>query len=71
VRQLSPSEQSFIQRWAASVGAGQIGTADITTSGTSAYDEVALVYAADVKYNTGSAYPTTPGHFDSPNSCGL
>jgi hypothetical protein len=71
VRQLSPAEQSFLQQWAASVGAGQITTNDITTSGTSAYDELALVYTQDVKNNTGQAYPSTPGHFDAPNSCGL
>jgi Ca2+-binding RTX toxin-like protein len=71
VRQLSPSEQSFMQKWAFSVGAGQLGTSDITTGGTSAYDELALVYTSDVKNNTGQAYPSTPGHFDNPNACGL
>jgi len=71
VRELSPDEQSFLQKFAFSVGAGQAGSADITTSGTSGFDELALVYTSDVKNNTGKAYPSTPGHFDSPNSCGL
>jgi hypothetical protein len=44
--------------------------ADITTNGTSAYDEVALVYQADLnEHGVGKAYPSTPGHFDSPNAC--
>jgi hypothetical protein len=71
VREHSPAEQKFLQQWAYSVGAGQLGSTDVTTSGTSAYDELALVYNTDMSSNTGKAYPGTPGHFDSPNACGL
>ena len=45
-------------------------TADVATPGTSAYDELALVTNSDSKdHGTGSAYPTTPGHFDDANAC--
>jgi hypothetical protein len=37
--------------------------ADVTTPGTSAYREVAIVYPKDVQLNSGRAFPTTPGHF--------
>ncbi|HEY3483328.1 MAG TPA: hypothetical protein VGL02_31015, partial [Streptomyces sp.] len=69
VRQWSPTQQDFLQRWAHSLGAGQ-GPADVTTAGTSAYDELALVYQADLQeHGAGPAFPTTPGHFDNPNAC--
>ncbi|TDW87430.1 Ca2+-binding RTX toxin-like protein [Kribbella pratensis] len=69
VRQWSPSMQDFLQRWAGSLGAGQI-TTDVTTAGTSAYDELALVYQADLQvHGSGPAFPSTPGHFDDPNAC--
>jgi hypothetical protein len=68
VRQHSPAMQSFLQRWSYSVGAGQTAS-DVTTSGTSAYDELALVYPGDSQHGSGSAYPSTPGHFDDPNAC--
>jgi hypothetical protein len=63
VRQFSPSMQSFLQQLAFALGAGK-SLADVQTKGTSGYVELALVYNADVKANSGSAYPTTPGHFD-------
>jgi hypothetical protein len=69
VRQWSPSMQDFLQRWSSSLGAGQV-TGDVTTAGTSAYDELALVYQADLStHGSGSAFPSTPGHFDDPNAC--
>ncbi len=69
VRQFSPAQQDFLQRWAYSLGAGQ-GAADVTTAGTSAFDELALVYQADLQnHGAGPAFPTTPGHFDNPNAC--
>jgi hypothetical protein len=69
VRQFSPTMQSFLQQWAYSLGAGQV-SGDVTTSGTSAFDELALVYQADIsEHGTGSAFPSTPGHFDDPNAC--
>jgi hypothetical protein len=66
--------QSFLQDWAAGIGAGRPATggaaADVVTPGTSAYDELALVTTSDGKgHGTGSAYPTTPGHFDNANAC--
>ncbi|MDT4923846.1 MAG: hypothetical protein QOG01_1559, partial [Pseudonocardiales bacterium] len=73
VRQHSPSWQAFLQKFVFSLGAGQLeadaanGTAGV---GTSAFDELALVYpGGDNAPGSGSAYPTTPGHFDDPNAC--
>jgi hypothetical protein len=69
VRQHSPTMQDFLQRWAYSQGAGQ-GAGDVTASGTSAFDELALVYnGQDNAHGSGPAFPGTPGHFDSPNAC--
>jgi len=64
VRLFSPSLQTFLQQLAYSLGAGT-SLADVQTKGTSGFNELALVYNADVKANSGAAYPGTPGHFDS------
>jgi hypothetical protein len=77
VRQLSPEEQAFLQQWSFATGIGQgtraangTITGDVMTANTSAYDELALVYTADIKdHGNGQAFPTTPGHFDNPNAC--
>lgn len=74
VRNPSPDVQAFLLGWATGNGAGRPGgsgsAADVATPGTSAYDELALVYTADGKdHGIGSAYPTTPGHFDEANAC--
>ena len=73
LRSPSPAIQSFLQSWATGIGAGRPGspgTPDVLTAGTSAYDELAMVTTADGKgHGTGSAYPTTPGHFDDANAC--
>jgi len=51
------------------VGIGQ-KSSDVTAPGTSAYDEVAIVYQSDIKnHGAGADFPTTPGHFDAPNAC--
>jgi hypothetical protein len=69
VRQHSPTQQDFVQRWSYSVGAGQ-AAGDVTTAGTSAFDELALVYPSDNSaHGSGPAFPSTPGHFDDPNAC--
>ncbi|SDJ14585.1 Ca2+-binding protein, RTX toxin-related [Actinokineospora alba] len=69
VRQFSPEMQNFLQKIAWGTGAGQT-VSDAVTPGTSAFRELALVYPADLKvHGNGKAYPTTPGHFDSPVSC--
>lgn len=69
VRQHSPTWQDFLQRWVWAQGAGQ-SQSDATTAGTSAFVELALVYpGADNAHGSGSAYPSTPGHFDDPNAC--
>jgi Ca2+-binding RTX toxin-like protein len=69
VRQFSPDMQSFLQRFAWGTGAGQV-LANVTTPGTSAFDELALTYQSDNNsHGTGSAFPSTPGHFDDPNAC--
>ncbi|MGN6754643.1 MAG: calcium-binding protein [Intrasporangium sp.] len=64
VRQHSPAMQDFLQQLAWSSGAGR-GAADVTTPGTSAFVELALVYPSDNRdHGSGPAYPGTPGHFD-------
>lgn len=72
----SPSMEQFVQQWATGSGAGRPAStnptapADATVPGTSAYDELALVTNSDGKgHGTGSAYPTTPGHFDEAGAC--
>jgi Ca2+-binding RTX toxin-like protein len=73
VRLPAPAVVTFLQQWATGLGAGRPGspgTPDVLTAGTSAYDELALVYTGDDKaHGSGSAYPTTPGHFDDANAC--
>lgn len=73
VRTHSPAMQRFLQEWAYGEGAGRALT-DVktawTSNGTSAYEELALVYTTDQKsWGSGKAYPNTPGHFDDPNAC--
>jgi hypothetical protein len=69
VRQHSPSMQDFLQKLAWGTGAGQ-SVGDVTTTGTSAFRELAVVQpGADNAHGSGSAYPSTPGHFDDPASC--
>jgi Ca2+-binding RTX toxin-like protein len=68
VRQHSPAMQDFLQQWAWAEGAGQ-AVSDVTTSGTSAFNELALVYNTDNKHASGKAFSSTPGHFDSPLAC--
>ncbi|GAA6526297.1 calcium-binding protein [Intrasporangium sp. DVR] len=64
IRQMSPDLLTFLQRLAWASGAGREAT-DVTTSGTSAFVELALVYTSDINgHGSGSAYPTTPGHFE-------
>ncbi|HSV40059.1 MAG TPA: hypothetical protein VLI04_14970, partial [Nocardioidaceae bacterium] len=38
--------------------------ADVSTPGTSAFRELALVYTTDLKHNSGKAFSSTPGHFE-------
>jgi Ca2+-binding RTX toxin-like protein len=68
VRQHSPAMQTFLQQLAFGGGAGQVA-GDSATAGTSAYRELALTYPGESTHGSGSAYPSTPGHFDSPYSC--
>ncbi|WP_404392007.1 calcium-binding protein [Humibacillus xanthopallidus] len=64
VRQISPQMQTFLQQVAWGTGAGR-SASDVTTPGTSAFRELALVYTGDINaHGSGSAYPTTPGHFE-------
>ncbi|MBC7680028.1 MAG: calcium-binding protein, partial [Pseudorhodobacter sp.] len=74
VRAFAPAMQAFLQEWAAGQGAGRPGAsasgADVVQAGTSAYEELGLVYTGDLQgHGVGSAYPTTPGHFDNANAC--
>lgn len=69
IRQRSPGMEDFLKKLAWGSGAGQT-VSDALTPGTSAFRELALVYPADNnQHGIGPAYPTTPGHFDSPVSC--
>ncbi|WP_410790438.1 hypothetical protein [Kribbella sp. C-35] len=63
VRQHSPAMQDFLQRLAYGTGVGASLDA-VKDPTTSAFRELALVYPKDAGANAGSAYPTTPGHFD-------
>ncbi|AXG12708.1 calcium-binding protein [Intrasporangium calvum] len=64
IRQMSPDLLAFLQHLAWASGAGR-EAADVTTPGTSAFVELALVYTADINdHASGPAYPTTPGHFE-------
>ena len=74
IRSPSPAMEKFIREWATGNGSGRPASgstaADVATPGTSAYDELALVNNADGKgHGTGSAYPSTPGHFDNAGAC--
>lgn len=61
VRQHSPAMQEFLQQVAWASGAGR-SASDVTTEGTSAFRELALVYTGDIRdHGSGPAYPTTPG----------
>ncbi|MEI8408179.1 MULTISPECIES: calcium-binding protein [unclassified Kribbella] len=69
VRQHSPALHGFLTNVAWGSGAGRSAT-DVTTSGTSAYRELAFAYNPDFNgHAAGPAYPTTPGHFDDPVAC--
>ena len=69
VRQHSPDMQQFLFNVSYGDGAGQ-GANDVSTSGTSAFRELAFVYpGTDNDHSAGPAYPSTPGHFDDPNAC--
>jgi hypothetical protein len=66
---ISPNMLDTQQRLAYATGAGD-SLANVLTKGSSGFDELALVYNADVKKNTGQAYPDTPGHFTT-TACGV
>jgi Ca2+-binding RTX toxin-like protein len=65
VRLHSPDWQAFLQQLAWGTGAGRSST-DASTSGLSAYRELALGYPGETDHTSGGAYPSTPGHFDEP-----
>ncbi|MDQ3963550.1 MAG: hypothetical protein M3277_06520 [Actinomycetota bacterium] len=64
LRALSPTMIGFLESFAFATGVGTT-VANVQDSASSAYREVAIVYRPDLKHNSGKAYPTTPGHFDS------
>ncbi len=67
VRQHSPDMQQFLLQVSFGDGAGQVSS-DSVTVGTSAFRELAFVYPADNNaHGSGSAFPSTPGHFDVPS----
>ena len=58
--------QDFLQAWATGNGAGRPATggaaADVVTPGTSAFDELALVYTGDIKWpRCGQCLPDDAG----------
>jgi hypothetical protein len=63
VRGHSPAMQSWLEQLAWASSAGRPGT-DVTTSGTSAFRELAMVHPGENEHGAGSAFPGTPGHFD-------
>jgi hypothetical protein len=58
IRDQSPAILTYFQTQARADGA-----LNPQTSGTSGYNELALVYKPDVKNNSHPIYPGTPGHF--------
>ncbi|MFI7431219.1 hypothetical protein ACIBPB_29920 [Micromonospora sp. NPDC049836] len=67
IRQHSPAMQDFLTRLAWTTGAGRSAD-DVTTAGTSAFLELSYVYPRDNKdQGAGAAFPSTPGHFDTPS----
>jgi hypothetical protein len=69
IRMQSPDMKDFMTKLGWGSGLGRSAT-DVTTAGTSAFLELAYTYMADTSaHGSGSAYPTTPGHFDDPTSC--
>jgi hypothetical protein len=70
VRQHSPSMKSFLRGVVYAAGAGRDAD-DASTPGSSAFLELALVEPGDRGHGTGSAFPTTPGHFDDPAACAV
>ncbi|PSK65090.1 Bifunctional hemolysin/adenylate cyclase [Micromonospora sp. MH33] len=67
IRQHSPAMQDFLTRLAWATGAGR-SAGDVTTAGTSAFLELSYVYPRDNKdQGAGAAFPSTPGHFDTPS----
>lgn len=64
VRGHSPAMRDFLQQLAFTGSAGR-SLSDLTTPGTSAFGEIAIVYPSDNgQHGAGQAYPSTPGHFD-------
>jgi hypothetical protein len=68
VRKIDPNNIEGLNRLAYVTGAtadftGRPVLTDVTTPGTSAYQEAAIVYSKDVQKNSGKAFSTTPGHF--------
>ena len=42
------------------------------TPEASAYIELAVTYTQDTKlHGDGKLFPSTPGHFENPNACGV
>ena len=65
IRQHSPDAENLIKALAYGTGAGDTRSA-LDTAGTSAFRELGYVYPGkDANANSGKAYPTTPGHFES------
>ena len=62
IRSISPLMLDVQERLAFASGAGST-LENVRQGGTSGFEENALVYNSDVKSNSGSSYPATPGNF--------
>ncbi|HEX9766926.1 MAG TPA: calcium-binding protein [Nitriliruptorales bacterium] len=62
VRQRSPMIEDAIWVIAFGSGVGEV-FADVTTPGSSAFEELGFVYTQDNQENSGKAHDGTPGHF--------
>jgi Ca2+-binding RTX toxin-like protein len=62
IYQITPQLMELLQAMAFGSGAGDSLT-EVKTTGTSAFNELGLVYPNDPG-NHGQAFPTTPGHFE-------
>ena len=58
IREQSPGILEYLNAMAAADG-----LVNVTQKGTAGYDELALVYKPDIKFNANPAHPDTPGHF--------
>jgi hypothetical protein len=63
-RQMSPDMILYLEEQAGNDGADSSSIGEGKSKATSSgFDELAMVYKKDVKFNTNPAHPDTPAHF--------